>query len=80
LRGGERLNAVEIGNRLKALRGNRTIQEVSEATGIDTSTIGMYEIGQRIPRDNNKIILADYYGTTVQNLFFEPNITDGDNQ
>ena len=74
------MNAVEIGNRLKALRGNRTIQEVAEATGIDTSTIGMYEIGQRIPRDNNKIILADYYGTTVQNLFFEPNITDGDNQ
>lgn len=74
------MNAVEIGNRLKALRGNRTIQEVAEATGIDTSTIGMYEIGQRIPRDNNKIILAEYYGTTVQNLFFEPNITDGDNQ
>lgn len=72
------MNAVEIGSRLKALRGSKTIQEVANATGIDTSTIGMYEIGQRIPRDNNKIILAEYYGTTVQELFFEPNITKGD--
>ncbi len=72
------MNAVEIGRRLKALRGNKTIQEVSDATGIDPSTIGMYEIGQRIPRDNNKITLAEYYGTTVQKLFFEPNITEGD--
>lgn len=72
------MNAVEIGGRLKMLRGNKTIQEVADATGIDTSTIGMYEIGQRIPRDNNKIILAEYYGTTVQKLFFEPDITKGD--
>ena len=72
------MNAIEIGRRLKTLRGNKTIQEVSDATGIDPSTIGMYEIGQRIPRDNNKITLAEYYGTTVQKLFFEPDITKGD--
>jgi transcriptional regulator with XRE-family HTH domain len=72
------LNAVEIGNRLKALRGAKTIQEVASDTGIDASTIGMYEIGQRIPRDNNKIVLANYYGTTVQELFFDPVITEGD--
>lgn len=72
------MNAVEIGNRLKALRGSKTIQEVADATGIDASTIGMYEIGQRIPRDNNKIVLANYYGTTVQNLFFDSVITESD--
>lgn len=73
------MDAVMIGQELKRLRGDRTIQEVANATGIDPSTIGMYEIGQRIPRDNNKIILAQYYGMTVQELFFDRHITDGDN-
>lgn len=77
--GGEiELDAVAIGRKLKQLRGSRTIQEVSDATGIDTSTIGMYEIGQRVPRDNNKITLADFYGLTVQELFYDQEITDGD--
>ena len=72
------LDAVAIGRELKRLRGSRTIQEVSDATGIDTSTIGMYEIGQRIPRDDNKITLANYFGTTVQALFYPEQITDSD--
>lgn len=38
----------------------------------------MYEIGERIPRDNNKIILAAYYGTTVQELFYTDHITVSD--
>ena len=67
-----------IGRKLKQLRGTRTIQEVADSTGIDPSTIGMYEIGQRIPRDNNKITLANYFGMTVQELFYDPEITDGD--
>lgn len=67
-----------IGRRLKHLRGERTIQEIADATGIDPSTIGMYEIGQRIPRDNNKITLANYFGLTVQELFYDQQITDGD--
>lgn len=72
------MNGVEIGRRLKQLRGEKTIQQVSEETGINMSTLGMYEIGERIPRDVNKIVLAKYYGVSVQELFFEPYITDGD--
>lgn len=75
---GNELNAVEIGRELRRRRGARTIQEVSDATGINTSTLGMYEIGERIPRDNNKIVLAEYYGTTVQELFYTDHITDSD--
>ena len=67
-----------IGRKLKRLRGARTIQEIADATGIDPSTIGMYEIGQRVPRDNNKITLANYFGLTVQELFYDQQITDGD--
>lgn len=72
------LDAIMIGRKLKHLRGARTIQEIADATGIDPSTIGMYEIGQRIPRDNNKITLANYFGLTVQELFYDQQITDGD--
>lgn len=64
------MDAVMIGNKLRSLRGERTLKEVSDATGIDISTLGMYEIGQRVPRDDNKIVLADYYKTTVQELFY----------
>lgn len=72
------MDAVAIGRELKRLRGNRTIQDVSDATGISPSTLGMYEIGARVPRDNNKIVLADYYGMTVQALFYPEQITDSD--
>lgn len=74
------MDAVAIGRKLKVLRGERTIKEVSDATGIDTSTIGMYEIGQRIPRDDNKITLANFYKTTVEALFYDHEITKGDRQ
>ena len=72
------MDAIAIGRELKRLRGNKTIQDVSDATGISPSTLGMYEIGARVPRDNNQIALADYYGTTVQALFYPEQITDSD--
>lgn len=73
------MNSKEIGRRLKELRGDRTIKEVSDATGINPSTLGMYEIGERVPRDNNKITLANYFGITVQELFYAQGIADCDN-
>ena len=72
------MDAVTIGKELKKLRGSRTIQEVSEAIGISPSTLGMYEIGERIPRDNIKITIANYYGKSVQDIFFADHITEGD--
>lgn len=58
------------GKRLVELRGDRSQSEVANAIGIATSTLGMYETEQRIPRDSIKIALAEYYGTTVQDIFF----------
>lgn len=45
---------------------------VAAALGISVSAIAMYETGARVPRDEIKVKLADYYGTTVQALFFDP--------
>lgn len=59
-----------IGERLKKLRGDRTIRQVAEDLGISYSAISMYENGERAPRPAVMVKLADYYGTTVGALFF----------
>jgi DNA-binding XRE family transcriptional regulator len=63
---------IPYGERLVALRGEKSQSEVAKAIGIATSTLGMYETEQRIPRDSIKIALANYYKTTVQEIFFTP--------
>ena len=59
-----------IAERLVAARGERTRQEVASAVGISLSALSMYETGQRVPRDEIKMALANYYGKTVQELFY----------
>lgn len=57
--------------KLRTLRGNRTQKEIADALGLGVSTICLYENAKRIPKDDIKIKLAEYFGTTVQDLFFE---------
>lgn len=57
--------------RLIAARGDRRREDVATAVGVSVSAIAMYENGARIPRDEIKIKMADYYKTTVQELFFD---------
>lgn len=59
-----------IAERLVKARGDRRREDVATAVGVSLSAIAMYENGERIPRDEIKIKLATYYGTTVQELFF----------
>lgn len=63
------------GDKLKTLRGSRSADEVAKAIGISCSAVGMYEREERIPRDDIKVRLADYFGTTVQAIFFDSNAT-----
>jgi len=60
-----------IADTLRRLRGNRTQDEVAAAIGISKSALSMYEKGERIPRDEIKKKLADYYGRSVQFIFFK---------
>lgn len=64
------LDNLMIGKRLIELRGNKTQDEVAKALGISRSAIGMYETGERVPRDNIKLKIALYYGKTIQSIFF----------
>lgn len=65
------LNAKEIGRRLVKLRGNTSRDVVAKAVGISVSAISMYENGERIPRDEIKIKLANFYKKSVQEIFFD---------
>lgn len=55
--------------KLIELRGERSQDEVSKALGISVSALSMYEQGNRIPRDEVKIRMANYYGITIEDLF-----------
>lgn len=66
----------EIGKRLRVLRGDRTMMTVCNATGITQSALSNYENGIRVPRDATKVVLANYYGVSVESLFYATDITN----
>lgn len=59
-----------IGEKLRALRGSRSQEEVAKALGISQSAYSFYEADARIPRDKIKVRIADYYKRSVQSIFF----------
>ena len=61
---------MSIGKKLKALRGMKTQKEVAEQLKITKSALAMYERDERIPRDEIKVRIAEYYGESVQSLFY----------
>ena len=60
------------GKRLAEMRGKLKQYGVAKDLGISVSALSMYETGKRNPKDETKRAFADYYGTTVEKLFFEP--------
>jgi len=59
-----------IGKKLRSLRGDVTQQKVADDLGITKSSWAMYERDERIPRDEVKILIANYFGQSVQEIFF----------
>ena len=59
-----------VAERLICARGDIPRETVAKALGISVSAIAMYENGARIPRDEVKVKLANYYKTSVQALFY----------
>lgn len=66
---------IENGERLTALRGTKSREEVAIANKISVSALAMYELGQRNPRDDIKVSLAEYYGVHVSDIFFPEKVT-----
>lgn len=59
-----------VAERLIYARGDIPRETVAKALGISVSAIAMYENGARVPRDEVKVKLANYYKMSVQDLFY----------
>jgi len=68
----KRIDINVVAQRLKNLRqeSGKTITQVSEETGIGRTALANYESGLRIPRDEAKVVIAEYYNRTVDDIFF----------
>ena len=64
---------MSTGAKLRELRGNKSQQEIADAIGITKSALAMYERNERVPRDEIKIRIANYYGVSIVSLFFNIN-------
>lgn len=61
-----------IGEKLATLRNDRnsTQKELGIEVGVSTASIAMYELDERVPRDEIKKRIANFFGKTVQEIFF----------
>ena len=62
--------AMSTGEKLKELRGAKTQAAAAKDIGITKSALAMYERNERVPRDEAKVMIANYYGVSIQDLFF----------
>lgn len=68
----EKIDSVKIGTRLRTMRMERgeSVEDVAKSIGVSNSAIGMYEGGQRVPRDEIKIKIAEHFNMPVETIFF----------
>lgn len=64
------MNRQKIAEIPRELRGNRPREEVAIACGVTAQAISMYETGARIPSDEVKQRIAEFYHRTVQEIFY----------
>ena len=53
------------------LRGEKTIEEVTNDTGISPNTYEAFESGKKMPFDKVKEIIANYFGVNVSDIWKE---------
>lgn len=61
---------MEIGSRIKILRENRGLTqiELAKVLNIGNSTLSQYESGARVPSDDIKITIANYFDVSLDYL------------
>ena len=62
---------MNCGEKLKKLRGKKTLEQMAKEVGVTASAWAMYEKNERTPRDEVKIKIAQYFKKSVQELFYE---------
>lgn len=61
---------MSIGVILRGLRGSKSLQSVANDLQISKSALAMYEQNRRIPRDEVKIKISQYYHVPVEEIFY----------
>ena len=64
-----------IGEKLKQLRGEKSLDEIAAALGISKQAVSNYENDTRIPRDEIKLKIARYFEKTVEEIFLQNKAT-----
>ena len=64
------MNRQEIGNRLRELRGDKTLETVAKDLKVTPMAVSLWERGERVPSDDMKIKIAAYYKQSVTAIFF----------
>ena len=69
----EAISGVRIGQRIKEMRIRKemSMEQMANQLGTSYSAISMYENGERIPRDEIKIKIAELFGVSVESIFFQ---------
>ena len=63
---------MSAGTKLKVLRlqAKKTQQQAADEMKITKSALAMYERDERVPRDEVKVVIAKYYGESIESLFY----------
>lgn len=69
-------------NRLVIARKNKNLtqKEAAKLIGISYSTLTKLETGFRGASDKTKILIANFYDSTVQEIFFDNPTTESDSE
>ena len=52
------------------LKSGKTQAEMAEILNVSVSSYNQYESGIKVPRDDVKVRIAEYFNRTVQYIFF----------
>lgn len=61
---------MSIGMKLRALRGNKSQKVTAAELKISKSALAMYEQDRRVPRDEIKVRIAQYFNVPVADIFY----------
>ena len=66
------MNGKTIGEKITFLRNemNITQKELAQKLGISVASIAIYELNERIPRDEMKKKISEFFKVPIQDLFF----------